>query len=97
MAKYRVKEKVGTGQFMIQKRFQTQKKIENPNFFERILFKWTGNENEDKFIWKSLTVDNTFSNSYYPKYYKYFETLEEATKVAEKLLEGETKIYNIES
>jgi len=98
MAEYRVKEKVGTGQFMIQKKFRAQKKIENPNWFDRLYFWWTGKENKDSFIWRSLTCDNTFSNSYYTEYYKYFDTLEQANKAAKELKEnqGETKYHKIE-
>jgi hypothetical protein len=92
MAKYRVKEYVGTQEFVVQKRFQTRKKIENPKWYDKLYFWWSGNKNQNEFVWRNLTEDNSFSQIHYTKY---FETLEEATKIAEKLKEGEIKTYKI--
>lgn len=95
---YRVKERVGTGQFMIQKKFYTQRKEENPSKLDKFIFRLFGHENIDIFEWRSLAYDNTFTNSYYDKYYKYFDSFEEANKVAKKLREneGEVKYHTVE-
>jgi len=93
MSIYRVKEKVGTQQFIVQQKFRIKTKIENPKWYDKLYFFWTAIKNEDEYEWWSLNKGNEFSQRYYTKY---FDTLEEAIKVIEDFkTKGEVKMHII--
>lgn len=50
------KEKIGNQKFVIQRRFQIRKKIENPSWIQRLL----GGPNEDRFEWEDLNTENGY-------------------------------------
>ena len=90
--KYRVKEYVGTGQFVVQKRFQTKEKIENPKWFHKFYFWFFGYENENEYEWINLNVVNSFSQIYYTKF---FDSFDEAKKVVMNLKEKGEEVIHI--